>query len=189
MGHAIRSLYFALPALLNVSFADPPYVERVEGTVGSSGFRWELADWRMEFQVTTQDLQEARVAKAWERIDLLSKPQRLRLVASLHYFHLACRLARRGSTVGEFLAEMLLNLAKSLEALFPPSGDGRSRDAIRRGLRSLAISDNDIESNFLPAIALRNEIDVAHVGLHWFTMDQRPRSPPNLNERKTSIAL
>jgi hypothetical protein len=172
MEQVIMSIYFLLPALLNVSFADPPYVERVDGTVGCSSFRWELSDWRMKFQVTTQELQETRVLKAWKRIGILSEPHRRRLVAGLHYFHQACRLARQGSIVGEFVAEVILNLAKSLEVLFPPSGDGRSRDAVRQGLRKLGIADDDIECNFIPAIALRNEIDVGHVELELFKMEQ-----------------
>ena len=77
----ITSLYFVLPALLNVSFADPPYIERVDGMIGQNGFRWELNDWRMEFQITNQDQQESRVVKAWKRIGILSEPNRRRLVA------------------------------------------------------------------------------------------------------------
>jgi hypothetical protein len=168
----ITSLYFVLPALLNVSFADPPYIERVDGLIGQHGFRWELADWRMQFQITNQEKQETDVAKAWERIGILSEPSRRRLVAGLHYFHQACRLSRAGATVGEFLAEVVLNLSKCLEVLFPPKGDGRSRDAIRRGLRAFGISDDDIECDFLPAVALRNEIDVGHVELGLFKMEQ-----------------
>lgn len=168
----ITSLYFVLPALLNVTFADPPYIERVDGFIGQHGFRWELSDWRMQFQVTNQEEQEIRLVKAWERIEVLSNPNRRRLVAGLHYFHLACRLARAGATVGEFLAEVILNLSKCLEVLFPPPGDGRTRDAIRRGLRNLGVADNDVECNFLPAVALRNEIDVGHVELGFFKMEQ-----------------
>src|SRR5260370_1174288 len=127
MEQVIESVYFALPTLLNVSFADPPYIERVDGIVGSTGFRWELAEWRAEFRTTTQQQQEERFLKAWERMGVIAEPRRRRLVAGLHYFHVACRLARAGSTAGEFVAEVLLNMAKSLEALFPPAGDGRTR--------------------------------------------------------------
>lgn len=168
----IESIYFVLPALMNVPFADPPYIERVDGTVGLSSFRWELAEWRMEFRTTTQQQQEERFADAWKRISVLSEPSRRRLVASLHYFHVACRVARVGSTAGEFVAEVLLNLAKSLEVLFPPDGDGHTRDAARAGLRTLDFSDDEIECDFIPAMALRNEIDVGHVELGLFTMDQ-----------------
>ena len=172
MKEMIESIYFAFPTLVNVPFADSPYIERVDGKVASTSFRWELAEWRMDFQITTQEHQEERFAKAWERMGVLSERHRRRLVAGLHYFHVACRLARAGSTAGEFVAEIVLNLAKSLEVLFPPAGDGHTRDAARAGLRNLGYSEDQIECHFIPAMALRNEIDVGHVELGLFTMDQ-----------------
>jgi hypothetical protein len=171
MEEIITAVFFVLPTLLNISFADPPYIERVDGKVESSGFRWELAEWRAEFRTTTQRQQEERFAKAWERMVML-EPRRRRLAAGLHYFHVACRLARAGSTAGEFVAEVILNLAKSLEILFPPTGDGRTRDAARVWLRTLGFSDTQVKYDFIPAITLRNEIDVGHVELGLFTMDQ-----------------
>ncbi|MCX5676742.1 MAG: hypothetical protein NTX87_17245 [Planctomycetota bacterium] len=172
MQQTIESIYFVFPSLVNIPFADPPYIERVDGKVGSTNFRWELDQWRFEFRTTTQEQQEERFAKAWERIGVLFKPRRRRLIAGLHYFHVACRLARAGSTAGEFVAEVVLNLAKTLEVLFPPTGDGQTRDAVRAGLRTLEFLDNEIERDFIPAMALRNEIDVGHVELGLFTMDQ-----------------
>ncbi len=172
MQETIESVYFVLPSLVNVPFADPPYIERVDGTVGSSSFGWELKEWQLAVQTTTQEHQEQRFARAWERMGILAAPHRRRLVAGLHYFHVACRLARVGSTAGEFVAEVVLNLAKTLEVLFPPGGNGRTRDAVRAGLRTLGYLDNEIESDFVPAMALRNEIDVGHVELGLFKMDQ-----------------
>jgi len=122
----IMSIFFGLPTLLNVTFADPPFVERVDGVIAGAVFRWELSDWPMvEVLTTTQKEQEQRAAKAWERMGILAGEHRRRLIASLHYFHLACRLAREGRTAGEFVAEVVLNLAKSLEVLFPPEGEKR----------------------------------------------------------------
>jgi len=154
-----------------VPYADPPYVERVDGKVGENGFRWELQDWKGVFRITTQRQQEENFAKCWERMGVIGQPGRRRLLAALHYFHVACRLAREGCTAGEFVAEVLLNLAKTLEVLFPPSGDGRTRDAVRAGLQSLGLSDEVIERDFMPAMALRNEIDVGHVELGLFKME------------------
>lgn len=168
----INNVYFGMPMLLNVVFADPPFIERVDGKVGRSSFRWELLDWYASFRSTTQHEQEERFAQAWERMDVVAKPGRRRLLAALHCFHAACRLARAGATAGEFVAEVLLNLSKCLEVLFPPEGDGHTRDAARAGLRGLDFDDQKIESDFLPAMALRNEIDVGHVELGLFTTDQ-----------------
>ena len=164
----VESIYFGLPALLNVSFADPPFVERVDGAIAGHHFRWELSEWRAELRTTTQEKQERDFATAWERLGVLSAPGRRRLLAALHYFHVACRLARAGETAGEFVAEVILNLAKTLEVLFPPDGDGKARDAARRGLAALGYGDDEIESLFIPAMALRNEIDVGHVELGLF---------------------
>lgn len=168
----INSIYFGLPLLLNLSFADPPIIECVDGHIGSCTFRWELSDWRMEVRTTTQKEQEVATIDAWRRMNLLSESTRRRLVAALHYFHVACRLSRQGNTPGEFLAEVLLNLAKTLEVLFPPTGNGLTREAVRSGLKALGFSSGEIEGNFMPALAIRNELDVAHVELGLFTMKQ-----------------
>jgi hypothetical protein len=60
------------------------------------------------------------------------------------------------------------NLSKTLDVLFPPEGDGNTRGAVRRGLHALGLSNERIESDFIPAMALRNEIDVGHVELGLF---------------------
>ena len=173
MSTLIEAVAYVLPSLINVSFYDPPYVERVDGVLGGSNFRWELREWKMQFGITTQSRQEKHVIKAWQRIDVLSESKRRRrLTAGLHYFHIACRLSRVSVTAGEFMAEAVLNFSKSLEALFPPEGDGMTRDAVRKGLRAIGYEDLQIEKEFIPAMALRDNIDVAHVGLCIFNLDQ-----------------
>lgn len=167
----VESVYFVLPTLLNVPFADPPYIERVDGVIASVDFRWELAQFGGKYRTTTQEHQEARFADSWDRMSVVAESGRRRLAAALHYFHVACRLDRCGQTAGEFVAESLLNLAKTLEVLFPPSGDGKTREAVRDGLRELGYSDARIERDFMPAMALRNEIDVGHVELGLFKPD------------------
>jgi len=168
----IESVYFGLPMLLNVTFADPPIIERVDGSIGGQRFRWELAEWNMTVQTTTQELQESRIVQAWQRMPLFADANRRRLLAALHYFHVACRLDRSGETPGEFLPEVLLNLAKTLEAIFPPHGDGTSLDAARSGLQQLGFADEEIERDFIPAIALRNHVGVGHAVIGLFTRDQ-----------------
>ncbi len=168
----LMGLYFALPMLLNVDLADPPIVERVDGQIAGVPFRWELKEWRMQYDITTQDHQEQRFVTAWERLTLVAGLRNRRFLAAVHYFHVAVRLSRAAATPGEFMPEVILNLAKTLEVLFPPPGDGRTRDAARRGLNALGFSDAEIEADFLPAMALRNEIDVGHVDLSLFTRTQ-----------------
>lgn len=168
----IESVYFGLPVLLNVAFADPPSVERVDGSIGGHDFRWELAEWNMRFHITTQELQETRIVQAWQRMPLFANAKRRRLLAALHYFHVACHLDRNGKSPGEFLPEVLLNLAKTLEAIFPPHGDSNSLDAARSGLQKLGYADEEIERDFIPAIALRNHVGVGHVVIALFTSEQ-----------------
>lgn len=168
----IQGIYFGLPPLLNVEFADPPIIERVDGVIGATKFRWELAEWRAEFRTTTQEKQENAFVASWERIGLLSVETNTRIFAALHFYYVAVRLQRQGTIAGEFLSEMILNLSKALEVLFPPGGNGKTRDAVRRGLQALDFSDVEIEADYIPAMALRNEIDVGHVDLGLFSPEQ-----------------
>jgi hypothetical protein len=65
------------------------------------------------------------------------------------------------------ISHRLLNYAKILEVLFPgPSG--RTIDSARAGLAELRFLTGEIEAWFVPALALRNNIDVAHVSLAVF---------------------
>ena len=172
LASTLNSVYFCLPALLNIPFADPPFVERVEGLVGTNRFRWELDNWQFELRPTTQQQQESAVLDAWLRMGCIAEPHRRRLVAALHYFHVACRLSRQANIPGEFLAEVVLNLAKALEVLFPASADEKQRDAVRSSLKRLDFTHDEIEGRFVPALALRNELGVGHAQLAIFSMDQ-----------------
>jgi hypothetical protein len=170
----IESCYYGLPFLLNIEFADPPVISHVNGIAGGIEFRWELQKWPMcQFRTTTQKAQKAAIMKSWERLHGIDHaPYGRRLVAAIHYFYVACRLARQAGTPGEFLPEVLLNLAKTLEVLFPRSKDVGSIESARHGLQALKISQEIIEGSLLPALALRNNIDVGHVGLALFKMDE-----------------
>lgn len=169
----INSIFFCFPILLNVDLADPPIVERVDGIISDVPFRWELNGWRIATQITTQTKQEDRIVSAWDRFNIITVPGNRRLVAAIHYFHVFCRLARAGNTPWEFMSEAIVNLSKILESLFPPADkDQGSIDSARFGLKKLDYDENRIESNFVPAIALRNNIDSGHVDLSIFTLEQ-----------------
>lgn len=167
----VESLFFGLPILLNVEFYDPPLVDRVTGRVGGTPFRWELTQWTMPFSTSTTELQESRFAASWQRLSILSHPENRRLLAALHYFHLASRLEVAGDSPWEFMGEVILNLSKTLEILFP-GGEGETIDAARTGLASLDLPPQDVERYFIPAIALRNSIDSGHALLSIFTRSQ-----------------
>jgi hypothetical protein len=168
----ITGMFFVLPPLIGIKFAEPPVITRVDGEVNGVAFRWELANWSMHFSPTTQGEQEERFAAAWDRLPLLSGLGPRRLIAAIHYFHVAVRLDRAATIAGEFMSESILNFCKILEVLFPPCGDGRTREAARAGLRLLGYDENAIERLFLPAMALRSCLDVGHVSLAIFDLNQ-----------------
>lgn len=163
----IQDIYYVLPLLLAAEFADPPVIMNVEGIVAGSRFGWNLQEWKAEFTTTTQEKQIGHVRDAWHRLHKVIHLDNRRLIAALHYYHVASRLDRVSASPGEFLAESLLNYCKILEALFSPS-----TDIVREQLRALGFSDEEVERDFIPAIVLRNKIDVAHVSLVLFTNPQ-----------------
>jgi hypothetical protein len=69
------------------------------------------------------------------------------------------------------MGEVLLNLSKVLEVLFP-GPEGHTIDAAREGLAKLNYTEDDIAKWYIPAIALRNGLDVAHVSLVSFNQEQ-----------------
>jgi len=169
----IETVYYGLPPILNVSFAEPPIIKRVTGKVGNTQFCWAHKQQKFNFDVTNQGLQETKVSSGWLLMDSLNNyPSQRRILAALQYYYVACRLYETGNCPSEFLAEIILNYCKVLEVLFPPKGDGNTRNAAREGLMKLGYSEGEIEGNFLPAMALRSEIDVGHVKLSLFNREQ-----------------
>ena len=161
----IEALYFALPVLMNVEIQEAPVIERVSGQINEVDFRWEF-EWNgFAINLATQDHQEQAVLAAFRRHPVVDSPERLRIRAALQFFHVASRLRYTGHTPWEFMSEIILNLSKVLEALFPKDKGEETINAARRGLRVLNHSEIDIERLFIPAMALRNQLDVGHVGL------------------------
>ncbi len=168
----IQAVYYAFPMLLNLEFADPPVVTDVTGEVDGTSFRWELErSVSASILCTSQDLQEKKVIDSWLRFNIISDPVRRRLVAAIHYFYTACRLARSGHTPWEFMSESILNFCKTLEVLFP-YGEGGTCNAVREGLERFGYTQDQIERDFIPALLLRNQIDVGHVFLATLRQDQ-----------------
>lgn len=172
LGQHIEELFFAVPKLLALTLADPPFVEQVRGSIEGETFHWAVAKALTRIAFTDDARHAKAISDALRHLDKLGAPQRPRLRAALHYYQVARRLLFQSYTPGEFLAEGLLNLAKTLECLFPPSGVVKGRDSVRNGLRQLGYSDAQIEAHFIPALLLRNKLDVAHVGLAVFMPEE-----------------
>ncbi|MEX0754922.1 MAG: hypothetical protein WD556_07370 [Actinomycetota bacterium] len=163
----LDTVYYGFPLALSLEFLDAPAIVLVEGEVGGHPFHWGLAESQGPMDVVDTDLQEERSLTAIRRFAMMIDTDNRRLISALHSFRIAGRLRTSVHIPLEFGGERILNLAKSLEALFPPGDeDTGTIDAARKGLASLGFSDDEIEAYFIPAIALRNSIDVGHVFLN-----------------------
>ena len=169
----IDAVYYGFPPVLNLDFAESPIIKRVKGKVGKTMFCWAQKRKEGGFQVTDQELQEEKIISAWLNMELLNThPARRKILAALQHFYVACQLSEAGNSPSSFMAEVILNYSKTLEVLFPPKGDGNTRDAVRIGLPKLAYSQDEIERDFIPIMLLRNEIDVGHTKLSLFNRNQ-----------------
>jgi len=169
----IEGVYYGFPPVLNVNFGESPIIKRVKGKVGKTEFCWELKRQERGFNVTDQKKQEEKIVSAWDNMELLSNhPARRRILAGLQHFYVACELSEAGNSPSNFMAEVILNYCKILEVLFPYGGGVESKDAARNGLAKLGYSKDEIESNFIPVMELRNKIDVGHIELRLFNRKQ-----------------
>ena len=159
----ISAFQFVFLPLLNLEFADPPIIEYTKGWVGDVEFRWEHQECQAPFRVVTAEGLEKHVAKAYERFNLFTGTKNRRLAAALQYFHIASRLIVSGNSPWEFTAESILNMCKAIEILFVESES--PRDDVRRELKKLDYTDDQIEGDFIPLFILRSHVDVAHPGV------------------------
>ena len=162
----VESVYHLFPVIANVEFGDPPTVLHVSGSIGTARFRWELAELYGEAATTTTEEQEQRLARAWEWMSLFGEGRNRRLVAALHYFHVACRLLATGDSPWEFMGEVILNFAKTLQALF-----GERGEHVRAGLQVFGYSAEETE-HFITVMGLRDEIDSGHIMLSLMDEEQ-----------------
>lgn len=168
-----EGIYYGFPPVLNLNFAESPVIKRVKGKVGNTAFCWEQKRQEGGFEVTDQEIQEGKINSAWVDMEFLNThPAQRRILAALQHFYVACQLSEGGNSPWSFMAEVILNYCKILNVLFPYGGDVEAKDAARIGLAKLGYSDDEIESNFIPVIELRNKIDVGHVKLSLFKQKQ-----------------
>jgi hypothetical protein len=165
---------FLLPTFLSLGFVDPVFVARVEGRVGEVPLEVTYRNFNPTLDYVDAEGQRRRLDLALN----LAFSERLltsyRLIAAIEYFYVAERLLAASQSQGEFVAEIIVNFAKSLLALFDhemyhpagkPLNESGSLDRTRNGLRAIGCDELDIERVFIPAIALRNGLDSAHPAL------------------------
>ena len=160
LARLVEFLYHLFPVALNVNFGDAPIVHTVAGTVGDVEYEWIHARTAINIHATTKENQERHISTACDSLlTLIADSDQRRLAAALHYFHVACRLFDVGPSPWEFTGELVLNLAKTLQALF-----GQSRDDVKASLRSLGYSEREVE-DFAIVMELRDTVDSSHVML------------------------
>lgn len=163
----IDNLYYIFPYILSFTFRDTITIERVDGLIGTTNFRWELSRLNIPIILTNQQKQEDAFVKALDFMQGPSPIQNRRLLAALKYYYTACRLNRVGNTPWEYMSEIILNFCKVLESLFPAT-----RDSVREGLLKLNYSSEEIEEFFIPIMLLRSKIDSGHVFLALFSQSE-----------------
>ncbi len=166
---AANALLYGIPMVLASQMPFPAVVESITGRSDMGEFGYEIAVLRFRVPLVRQAEFNNQVSTGLRYLEILGQQDYSRIHAGLAYFHRAARLIEAGHTPWEFMAEAVLNLAKCLEALFPAQGDTKSRDAVRAGLQKQGFSDSEVETWFVPALALRSNLDVAHVKLAILT--------------------
>lgn len=169
MEEITQSLFFQLPIILNIEYIDTPYIESVDCLIANVLLKWEIERREISIHATNKNIQEEKIIQSWKKYLFFNNDTKhKRIYAALHYFHVACRLTRVGNTPWEFMSEVLLNYCKILEVLFPAE---KTMDKTRLEMNKLGFSSEDINKYYIPSIALRNQIDVAHVDLATFCAD------------------
>jgi hypothetical protein len=162
----LDTLRLVVPAVMAVFLPRPVVVSAARVRVGGAVLNSQLKRSAVALEYTTEEAYVARVGQSLIAADVILEAPHHALIAACSYVHLAERLSQVGSSPVEFIPEMILNLAKAVEALF-----GSSRDTIRAGLTTLGYSDDERDGVFIPLVILRNEVDVGHAKLSTFTED------------------
>ncbi len=114
---------------------------------------------------------DERLTQALTFLPILCEPGNQRLLSAAIYFQRAVLLTEAGPGPSDFAGEVVVNLAKVLEAVFASD----SRDKMRAGLRNCGYGDDLIESAFMSVVVLRSKLDAAHVRLAALNVEERRR--------------
>jgi hypothetical protein len=172
LGPRLDAFLFVLPACLTVMLEQACSIVAVRGYVDNVEFGYEMLDVPYQLSLTTDESRSEQLDRAFGLFGKLCDEAARRMLASMVYFSRAARLVETGDSRYEFMAEAILNLAKSLEVLFPARQSMESRDAVREGLSRAGVSKADVEAYFIPLLVLRSELDVAHPKLGLPRRDQ-----------------
>ncbi len=169
---AVSSINQLLPPLLSLRLRTYVWIKSFEVNIGDALFDFIVERSTRRIVVTTTEDNSARVKTSisdW----LASKVEHRRFFSGLYYYRQAQRHAHTQPSADPMVSEIILNLTKSLDALFNPSDRERSREQIRSRAKDWGLSLEEIEQLIIPLILLRNKFDVAHVALTPLDAQQR----------------
>ncbi|MEZ4588304.1 MAG: hypothetical protein R2909_18145 [Gemmatimonadales bacterium] len=164
--NAVGTLHLVIPPMLSLALPNPVFAASTLAKVGPVAGRWLQTGGTAPMLVHTPASFAAAVERALKSLPSLLEQANRRLLAAVHYYHVAERLRAAGCSQWEFAAEAILNYCKALEALFGPRWD-----PMRRQLKALGYGRERIEGTFIPILLLRSHLDVAHVRLRQFEAD------------------
>jgi len=165
----LEIFHYIFPTILNVNYPETPFVIRTSGSIGNIDFGWELMQQTLLWLKESEENLKTEIQKSFLDLLIFDNGLNRRVGAGLKYYYNACRLIDSGNGPNEFMAEVILNLAKSISVLFP-GGDG-SRDIIRHHLTQLDYTEDEIETKFIPLLLLRNHFDVGHAFLSLISQE------------------
>lgn len=154
----VQHIEFYILPMLSVCADIPFSVEALEAQIGADcRVEYHLPDLTVSAIIFSDEYRDSCVNEALAAANLWNDSVP-RLVIACMYYQQAVRLRSPNETrvAGLNVAEAVLNLSKVLEVLF---GD---HDAVRLGCRSLGLTNEQVESQIIPLLLARNQLDIAH---------------------------
>ncbi len=155
----ILSANHMLPATLSFHLKIFVWIRKFGAQIDNCRFNVEAVDNRSHFMVASTEINQSysiEAAQDWVSLGAHSR----RLVVAMYYFRQALRLEAIQPDTQSMTAEVVLNLCKAVEAIFPGS-----RDAIRQRAMKIGVNLELLEKRIIPLLLIRNEFDVAHAAL------------------------
>ena len=163
----LASANHCIPAYLSLNLGAYIWIKSYLVKIGGSEFSYLLKEAHNSF-IATNKIQISRKASNAFEDWLEMKGKYDRVLISCLYFRHAHRLYKTQPNNHTFIAEILLNLTKSLEMIFSDN-----RDHIRKKAREWGFDDKLVEERIIPLFLIRNEIDVAHVATGFLENDEK----------------
>lgn len=131
-------------------------------------FNYELAELRAQTMTLRSDVRDRAFELARDFADIQDDRSPRLIVAAL-YYRQACRLrSPRQVTVPLLnISEAIMNLAKAIEVLL-----GGTSDAIRNEAAKLNFTSDEVESQIVPILLVRHQLDIAHAAARRLSPSQ-----------------